>query len=371
MSKRNYGIDLLRCISMMMVVVLHVMGHGKILATVEPNSLNYNVAWFFETIAYCSVNCYALISGYVGIRAKYKYRNIVTLWLQVAFYTVSIALLFQLLDPTSIDLKGILSSFFPVMSRSYWYFTSYFALFFFMPIINSGINALTKNDAKKLVVGIIAVFSIIRTVLCFDVFDMFNSSDLFNINNGYSVIWLMLLYIVGGCIGKFNFLKATKSWKVWTVFWLSVILSWGFKLFVELPENEELKTVVGANSLINYLSPTIIATAICLLILFSRLESLPKVPQKIVGFFAPVSFAVYLIHDNSLIRNNIIAKKLSDIASLGPFEMILHVFVAVLIIYISCSLIDHIRILLFKLFHVKEIIDKIADFESLKKDISK
>lgn len=361
MSKRNYGIDLLRCISMMLVVVLHVMGHGKILATVSPESVNYKLAWFLEIIAYCSVNCYALISGYVGIRAKHRYRNIVTLWLQVAFYSVGIALLFQFINPASIDLKGILSSVFPVMSNSYWYFTAYFALFFLTPLLNAGVNALTKNDAKKLIAGIIGVFSIIRIILCCDAFNLFKSNEIFNLNNGYSVLWLAFLYIVGGCISKFELWKDTKNWKVWAVFWGSVIFSWAFKMFIENPSNKEFKSIINANTFLSYLSPTIVVTAICLLILFSRLETLPKVPQKIVSFFAPVSFSVYLIHDNSLIRNNIIAKHFSILASLSPIEMMLHIFVVVLTIFVVCSLIDHIRILIFKLFRVKEIVNKVAE----------
>lgn len=368
MSKRNYGIDFLRCISMMLVVVLHIMGHGKILSTTDPDSVNYKIAWLIETFAYCSVNCYALISGYVGIKAKHKYRSIASLWLQVAFYSVSIALLFQFFKPESIDLKGIIASFFPVINRSYWYFTAYFAMFFLAPIINMGINAINRNDAKKLVAGIIVVFSVIRTILCFDIFDIFKETDNFYLNSGYSVIWLMLLYIVGGCISKFEFWKNTKIWKIWTILLISVVSSWAFKLFVEFPAGNEIKSLVSANTFISYLSPTIITTAICLLIIFSRMETLPKVPQKVVGFFAPVSFAVYLIHDNGLVRNHIIAKKLSIIANMNPLEMILHILIVVLVIFVSCGLIDHVRILLFKVLHIKEIINMIADFKPHKKE---
>lgn len=368
MSKRNYGIDLLRCVSMMLVVVLHVLGRGQVLEAASPESANYKTVWFLETIAYCAVNCYALISGYVGIKAKHKYRNIATTWLQVAFYTVSIALLFQIFDPASIDLKGIISSFFPVIHRFYWYFTSYFALFFLMPILNAGINALNKNDAKKVVGGIIVIFSVIRTLLCFNILDTFNTIDIFMANNGYSILWLMLLYIVGGCISKFEFFKTTKAWKLWVVFWISVILSWAFKLIVELPGNDKFKSIVGANSLISYLSPTIIATAICLLVLFSRMETLPKAIQKIVSFFAPASFSVYIIHENELFRNLFIVGKFRNFADMNTLEMLLYVLVTVLIIYISCSLIDQIRILLFKLFKVKDIINKIADFKTSKKN---
>lgn len=87
-QKRNTGIDLLRVVSMAMVVALHVLGQGGILGASAERSANYNIAWFLEIAAYCAVNCYALISGYVGIRAKHKASNIIMLWLQVALYFI-------------------------------------------------------------------------------------------------------------------------------------------------------------------------------------------------------------------------------------------------------------------------------------------
>ena len=40
-SSRNYGIDLLRIISMIMVVVLHVLRHGGVIEGTDPLSANY------------------------------------------------------------------------------------------------------------------------------------------------------------------------------------------------------------------------------------------------------------------------------------------------------------------------------------------
>ena len=72
-KERNYGIDLLRIVSMFLVCILHVLGHGGILNNTTENTVNYNVAWIMNISAYCAVNCYALISGYVGIKSKFKF----------------------------------------------------------------------------------------------------------------------------------------------------------------------------------------------------------------------------------------------------------------------------------------------------------
>ena len=67
MEERNYGIDLLRIVSMMMVVLLHVLGQGGILDGSDPLTVKSETAWLLEIGAYSAVNIYAMISGYVGM----------------------------------------------------------------------------------------------------------------------------------------------------------------------------------------------------------------------------------------------------------------------------------------------------------------
>lgn len=43
MKTRNYGIDFLRMISMIMIVMLHTLGHGGILRSVSFLSVHYQI----------------------------------------------------------------------------------------------------------------------------------------------------------------------------------------------------------------------------------------------------------------------------------------------------------------------------------------
>lgn len=82
------------------------------------------------------MDIYALISGYVWVYAKYRYRNIIELWLQVLFYTVPITVLFWAFVPSTVSAVEWLKAIFPVMFNQYWYFSSYVALFLFIPLLN-------------------------------------------------------------------------------------------------------------------------------------------------------------------------------------------------------------------------------------------
>ena len=50
-NQRNYGIDLLRMVSMYMVCMLHTLGCGGILAGTAADSVKHCIAWFVEIVA--------------------------------------------------------------------------------------------------------------------------------------------------------------------------------------------------------------------------------------------------------------------------------------------------------------------------------
>lgn len=101
MKTRNYGIDFLRMISMIMIVMLHTLGHGGILRSVSFLSVHYQIAWLLEVIAFGAVNTYAMISGFVSVDSHFKISNILILWLQVLFYGILINTVFFFLLPES------------------------------------------------------------------------------------------------------------------------------------------------------------------------------------------------------------------------------------------------------------------------------
>ena len=108
-SSRNYGIDLLRIVSMLGVVFLHVLGHGGILS-LDHAPANFSIAWFFEILAYPAVNCFVLISGYVGYKNEKLFprlKNLLTLMFTVSFYSISIFLIFKFFVPKALGIEDL------------------------------------------------------------------------------------------------------------------------------------------------------------------------------------------------------------------------------------------------------------------------
>lgn len=355
-SARNYGIDLLRIISMMLVIVMHVFVHGGVRSSATPFSLQYYTSWFIGIISYCAVNIFVIISGYVGVNSNHSYSNIIILWLRVLLYSVIISLIFYFVVPDSIGVKGIIKSLFPLLTNQYWFFTCYFVLFLFMPMINNFINIVEKEKSFALLCVAIISFSILSTITM--------NTNAFFLNDGFSVLWFFVLYYIGAYISKYKVFKNIKTIILVVFVILSIAFTWTIKLVLEIGTNAIFGVLKYGNIFIGYLSPTLLLTSVFLVLIFSRVN-LHKVSVIVVKFLSPLAFSVYLIHDHPLIREYLFNDKLVwmlDYPSIITCFMIVGVGI---VVYLLCSIIDIPREYLFKLFKIKQKI--ISNEEKTKK----
>lgn len=197
-EKRNIGIDLLRILAMYMIVLFHIINHGGVRNAVTPGTGQFTAVWVMEAILCCSVNIYAIISGYVGYtltEKKRKNHKFIVLWLQVFFYSLVFYLVVSCVTG-SYSLKNLIKSCLPVTTSQYWYFTAYVGVYFIAPYINRMIRQMKEANVKKYFLGLILILLYLSVVGIL--------YDPFIINGGYSFLWLFILYIVGAFIKKFN-----------------------------------------------------------------------------------------------------------------------------------------------------------------------
>lgn len=343
---RNYGIDLLRIFAMYLVAVLHVLGRGGILANADSLSINYEAAWLLETAAYCAVNCYALISGYVNYGAKFKLSNLAVIWLNVLFYTLGITAIFALLRPEALSPHPWLRALTPVMSSEYWYVNAYFCLFAFIPVLNYAVRHIPQKQMRAVIIMLAAVFTVLQTPA---------SKDLFGTVRGYSGLWLMVLYLIGAYIRKYDALAKVTKLRSLILYAAAVAVSWLFKLAVEaagaaLPdESGRIAAFVSshAGDLIEYTSPTILAAAVFIMSFFLKLK-IGTAAKKIIAFLAPSAFSVYLIHVNGLVWDNIMLDRFVNYAwAASPIVMLAKVVLAALGLYLFCTAADMPRRFIF------------------------
>jgi hypothetical protein len=238
-----------------------------------------------------------------------------------------------------VGISDFVNAVFPFTYESYWYFTAYFGMFFFIPFMNYFINTAPKALAGKLVLTIIILFSILPTII---------NNDIFITSNGFSMYWLSMMYIIGAYIKKYELNSKIKPSISLLGYFVFIIITWGCKLIIDVISNMLSLKHYESNPLINYTSPTIVGAAIMLLLCCSKIN-FGNIWKKIISIFAPVSFGVYLIHTEPLIWTNIIKDRFIDYLELNPTIMAIAVLGTALAIWFVCSIIDSVRLKIFKL----------------------
>jgi len=332
---RNYGVDILKMLSMFMVVILHTLGNGGVLNSTEKNSLNFGVAYFMETAAYCAVNVFAMISGYLIVNSKCSYLKIIPLWLTVFFYSIIISILFKFVPYIKREItinEFIRCSFFPAVNKNYWYFTSYFGLYFFIPYINKALHAISKQEHKKLVITIIVLYAALPLVHMYRV-------DVFETKRGYSPLWLGALYVIGAYF-KLYPVKVSKIVS-FLMYIVSVIIAWS-SIYTE------------RINFLNYDTFFIISSGISLLLFFTQVNVTNKILQKLIVLGSSVSFSVYLMHEHPYCHQ-FLSKKFVKFAQDPFYMLVLKVLATAAAIYLSSSIIDLFRYYLFKYLKINNI----------------
>ena len=341
-NNRNYGIDFLRIVALLGVITLHILGHGGVLSNVKTNA-GYAVVWFLEILAYPSVNCFILVSGFVGYREKRYYprlRNILQLFLTVLFYSVLLCLAIKAFYPEQIGMKDIIISFLPITTQQYWFFTSYFAMFLVSPMINMFVDT-----ADRKMIGV--SYAVILLLSCISL-----KSDWFFLHGGYSFIWFVIVYFIGAAMKKYQIMQKLSTLKCVLLLCMTLLITWLPKMTYLFYQSDGLAKTVQ-NCLISYASPTILFMAMLTLTLFQRIPINVRM-GKLITFFSASAFSVYLIHDNKHVRSLCIAERFAFLNEQNPFVMVGVVILCVLAIYFVCTLVDKVRSCLFKILRIEK-----------------
>lgn len=348
-SERNHGIELLRIFAMLLAAVLHILKKGGVITASEGNLAAYSTVWLLEAAAYCAVNCYALISGYVGYSDRPKPLRLarcIELWLQVVFYSVIITTVYCIAGVGSVGVSDFADAFLPVTSKQYWYFTAYIGMFFFIPLLNALVRRLNRRALVSLCIMLIAVFSL------YDTFASFWKKDPLALVGGHSPLWLGVLYIFGAAMKKLRVPESMSSKKALLIYASAAVFTALFKI-----TGDRLLRFVPGSLFVRDTSPTVLLCAAALLVAFARFKPGRKLPEFAV-LFAPAAFGVYLLHVSPLVFEHVIGNRFAFIGRL-PFPLIpFAVLASAGVILVVGLAADKVRILLFKALGVPKLCRK-------------
>lgn len=315
--ERNYGVDLLRLVLMYMVCMLHTLGQGGILTACQEGTGAYNVFWFMETMSFCAVDAFAIITGYMAVDKPQKYEKLTNMWFQAFFYSFVLTLLFTIAGVNQTwERTDMLACALPVSHGKFWYFTSYFVLFFAIPILKKYLFTVDEHTAKIALIILFVLFSCIETLL-----------RPFYTYSGYSPIWLIVLYCLGALAKRAKVFEQKKTLTLVLIWAVCIFASWG------------LYALLGSMMLIDYVSPTIVLSGFIMVVLFSRL----KLKGTMISKLSPLALGIYFFQQNQVIWNDFLLNAFSFAAQEKLIVGALYAFAFAALIFVSGMIVEFIR----------------------------
>lgn len=363
-SNRILGIDIIRVISMVGIIGLHLLNQGGLIYN-SNTRMSHLIILFLLVICYVSVNTFAILSGYLLWKKEdLKYKRLKELILTTIFYCIIISMVFYIFNlydvrESSINLKGfteflltgktnnisiitnILSALFPVLISRYWYLTCYIFLYISIPYINKFISSLSKEEFKSFIIKCFVLLTCIQTI--------FFNIDYFKICGGYSPFWLIFCYFIGAYIGKFNKeLKINKK-KALVILLASILISYLCNIFIRSIYRLVFDARLNSVRFIEYISPFTLISASMIVYLFINVKTNNKKISKIFYYLGVTTFSVYIIHSHPLIYDNYFKNLMTWTLKYNILVVVGLFFIYMISIYLICTLIDLIRIFLHKI----------------------
>ena len=353
MKQRNIGIDILRIVSMFFIIIVHILMQGGVLSA-SFNEGMQGEYYFLNTIyviVYCGVNCFALVSGYVGWQNTFKLEKIIKLWANLVFWSVGVSLILFIYNREFFSVKEAISMFLPLIRGRYWFFNAYFVVFMFSPVLNHIIKTLPQKTFQYFLLAAAFVFGVVPFLAL--------GKDVLRIQNGFEFSWLIVMYLVGGYFSKYP-VKIKKTYKCIVACLGFTIFNFVYKYLIELVTAKLFGTPSHGDLFMSYTSPIAVGEAICLLLFFSNLQVKNKKLVKAVSFVTSAIFSVYIIHVHPMVFWNILKDAFTGLTEYNLLVSFVLIIAIALAIFVGCVALDYIRILIFNLFKVDSFCEKIC-----------
>lgn len=327
---RNSSIELLRIISMVMIVSCHFATHGGF--SFDANTLSVPRLWWnvIEMGGNFGVNVFVLISGYFLVESNsglLNLKGILKFWGEVFIYSVAIYLVFGIAGISEFGLASCIETVFPITFGAWWFASTYFVLYLLHPFLNMLLKKIDKNTYEALLVMEIVLWCIIPTITTLQ----YESN---------SLLWFITLYCVSGYVRLYG-LNPRFSAKYYFFFWVLFSTLRYMSCVVLMVIGTKFPAVAGRTLL--FYGQQSIFTFLSALSLFMVFEKINMGYNKWINIIASATFGVYLIHDNNLVRPflwRVIFKnaQYQDSVLIIPYSIMVTV-----IVYIVCTFIDLLR----------------------------
>lgn len=297
---------------MLMVLNLHSFwgyDHG--------NGILQAVDFFRESTSICAVNVFLLISGYFGI--KWKFKSFFNLVFQIFFYAFGVYLAVVALGLKDFSTQEFLSNA-ACLYKHWGFITGYVLLYMLSPML----NALTETQTSK---------ELLMTILVLYVSEYLITRDCGSLNYG-------ILYLIGKFIRKTDSvdrLKVNATLGYGLVTMVIFISVWSLYKLANFYASEKMQGFFLGYS---YAGPFVILQAIFLFLVFARMNF----TSKFINWCSASCLSMFLIHMHPAIKQIGYYDFTESLYELSPLMHIVGLLVLIISVFWGCILVDKIRI---------------------------
>lgn len=367
---RDSNIELLRIVSMMLIILFHFSVHGPWPADgVLAADVAVGVLAFGGKLG---VNCFVLITGYFMTRSSVRMASVARVVLETWFYSWGLLILFAVAQPELVTQARLEKAVLPLVSGEYWFITNFVALMVVSPFLNLLFDRLSRRGKSRLAAIGFVTISVLPTLTTFNPL-------------GSDLLWFFYLYLVGGWIRELmegaegggalasalardggdgaaadrDAAWAKTAGASGALVWLDparltlrvgggpmavagILVSWAAIAAICCAQAWFGFDRVNAQYPVwQYMIPTFLASA-GMLVAFARLA---MAPSRTVNNLAKCALGVYLIHDNPFVRAWL-WPHFAAVYALGPAAIIGASLLAAVGVYAFGAAVDSLRIAL-------------------------
>ncbi len=327
-QERNATIELLRIVSMAMVLVLHALLTSGALEYLS--GINFYVYWWMEALSIVAVDIFILISGYFILDSNFKAKNVFRIAIGgVWLYSVLFTTLSFIVSGDEWTKMDIIKMIFPFYTKKFWFVNSYVLFYVLSPFLNKMINALSKKQHTYLMLILFLVFCVRGT------FSLLTWTQ--DVSGGMSVLLFLPLYVIASWLKKY-YKKDNKPIKYFLVYLiLSFLLVLSKKLMLVLGISSEY-----TSKMYGYSSVVVVPMAVALFLGFLNIAPIKGKMGSLIIKLAKHSFSVYVIHSAMMTTVFTVILHVDHYVD-NVLTGVLAVIISVVIIYVFCTVVDMIK----------------------------
>ena len=332
-TKRSSNLELYRIITMLLIVAHHYVVCSGLLNVMEQNYTSpISVFYYlFGMWGKTGINCFLMITGYFMCQSKITLRKFLKLYFEVVFYGLVIFGIFVVIGKANFTVLNIVYVCFPFRNVISDNFVNAFMVWWLtIPFLNVLVHNMTRQQHLLLILFCVVVFSLYDKIPVTEIAVS-------------PLCWFSTIYFIASYIRFYpESVCKSESSKIWGLLSIvavlfsmaSVLLIQQFYVFIG-------KTNVPYGLVSDCNAPFALAVAVTTFMFFKNLKIKYNSFINTVG---ATTFGVLLIHSNGFVRNWLWGTLVGCANHYDYSCFWLYASLAVILIFVGCSVIDYFRI---------------------------